>query len=115
MQKRASSAKRCRRAGHERRAAPFAIHEARSVELRSIAGLLRKSLDDVTRRLNDCARRYSAAGNAYATSESPILVPSEPCPPAITTTYWRPVFAETYVVGVAWPPAGRRASQSFSP
>src|SRR6185437_550437 len=65
--------------------------------------------------LNDDDQCAPAAfcGNAYTIKSSPGLVPSPPWPPAAIATYCLP--SARYVIGVAWPPAGRRACHSRLP
>jgi hypothetical protein len=43
----------------------------------------------------DAGFHVRSSGSANAISESPIFVPSEPCPPAMITTYCLPVLSDT--------------------
>ena len=98
------------KSGHSTQGNPHTIEEVRRV-LRLHMGA--KPAVAETREFAPRRWRY-LDGNANATTESPRVVPILPWPPAAMTTYCRPL-GRRYVIGVAWPPAGRRPFQSSRP
>src|SRR6516225_7568306 len=62
-----------------------------------------------------CPAWLASYGSANATSASPSLVPSLPCPPAAITTNCLPSGRSRYVIGSAWPLAGSRPFHNSAP